>query len=792
MRTRRFTLLLLAIYLVFVGGSAYYSLFFPVRVLHHAVITVVLALWLLGRLRRGQGLPLTPINRPLYAAVSVWAVSAAFSIDPRMAVEHLWFPLTHGLFFFALADMIQRGRQRQLMEIQFFLGALVVIVTGLELASWYFGLGIVPGTSVGWVDVIGPGLWLPLDLRRVSLAMNISTLLAGYVAPLVVLAAGWALTAERRYRGALWGLAAALALVLALTMSRGGYLSAAAGLGTLFVLRATASARVTRLLSKRTLLLAGVLAVLALGVGFVVVTTSPGRAGGDLGRLDMWQSAVRLAAAHPLTGVGPGLFGPAFRAVRDPLIVQDKLASAHNVYLNTAAETGVFGVVVALWLAWAFGRAWWRQRQAAEGGRQFRLDVCFAALVGLGIHSLADVFTITPIVLLIALLAAYCVVRPRVGFAVPSSDGRLTAVVALALVLAYGTWLGWLDVAQGHYQASLRGGEQALDEARQAAALDPGLRLYALQVAYVGAQQAEPTEARRLYADALALDPTWDTGWINLAALAEQDGDISAALDALSRARALNEGSPATLNWARIADAHETAPRDAIVEAYRRGMGLPLSSWWLETEARREAVEGWLADTTLDLRYRVLMAHDPARAAALVPSEPVTVEEWWVVGQAAYESGDRTGAEAAFTQAIVLAPRLGDLYVSRAHSRVDSDPEGARRDLTIAELVGTWLEYPNAVRAELTDDLDEQRGYWAAALPPRAVGQEYAAVMYVRQAGFDIAPLMRPVGPGSAALAPWYALAQSYEATGELDAAANVYRAIVEIAPEEDAARAAE
>lgn len=789
MRTRRLLLLFFAIYLVFVGGSAYYNLFFPVRVLHHLVVTVALALWLFGRVRRRLGLPLTPLNLPLLAAVGVWLVTATFSIDPRMAFEHVWFPLTHVLFFFVLADLIQRGRQRQVMEIQFFLGALVVIMTGLELISWYFGLGIVPGTAAGWVEVIGPGLWLPLQLPRVSLAMNISTLLAGYAAPLVVLTTGWALTAERRYRTALGLLAGALAVVLALTLSRGGYLSAAAGLGTLFVLRATASARVTRFLSKRALLAVGAAGLLALGLGFVVLTASAGRAAGDVGRLDMWQSALRLAAADPLTGVGPGLFGPAFRSVRDPLIVQDKLASAHNVYLNTAAETGLPGVLVGLWLALAFVRAWWRQRQAAEDGRQFRLDVCFAALVGLGIHSLVDVFTITPIVLLIALLAAYCVVRPRVGFEIPPTGHRLTSVGALVAVLAYGAWLGWLDVAQSHYQASLRGGETALDEARQAAALDPGLRLYALQVAYLGAQQAEPAEARRLYEQALALEPGWETGWLNLSALAEQDGDFAAALEALSRARTLNDRSTATLNWARVAEAHAAAPPDAIVAAYARVMTLPLSSWWGATPLRREAVALWLEDAPVDWAYRVLAVHDPARAEALVPTDPTTAADWWVVGQAAYAVGDMAGAEAAFSQAITRAPRWGDAYASRARSRITSDPDGARRDLTLAELLGPQFESVAMARADLTDDLAEKRRLWASALGARTVIQEYAAVMYGRPAGFDVLPALRPLGPGRAALAPWYALAQSYEQTGERDAAANVYRAILDLAPEEDAAR---
>jgi tetratricopeptide (TPR) repeat protein len=746
MRNRQLPLLLLAIYLVFVGGSAYYALIFPVRVLHHVVVTLVLALWLVGRLRRGQGLPQTPLNRPLYAAVVVWLVSAVASSDPRMAFEHLWFPITHGLFFFALADFIQRGRQRQLFEIQFFLAALVVIITGLELASWYFGLGIVPGTSVGWTDVLGPDLPLPLEILRVSLAMNISTLLAGYVAPLVVVTLGWALTAHRRYRAVLLMLAAALAVVLALTMSRGGYLSAAAGVATLVVLRASVSSWVTQRLSARTLLAAGGLALLAGGVGFAIISATPGRTSGDLGRLDMWQSAVRLTAAHPLTGVGPGLFGPAFRLERTPTLVQDKLASAHNVVLNNAAETGLPGLAVSLWLVIAFVRGWWRQRMAASGGRQFRLDVCFAALVGLAVHSMVDVFTITPIMLTIALLAAYCVVTPRRGFDIPPSAHRVTALVALLIVLGYGAWLALLDVAQNRYQASLGGGDGALEAVQEARALDPGLRLYGLQEAYLAAQTADLPTARALYTQALALDPTWDTGWLNFAALAEADDDLPAALEATSRAMAINSrSSSATLHWARLAEALDAAPDEDIIAAYMRYPILLTNDWWTETPLRREALEQVADGASLDMQYRIWAAHDPARAAALVPDAPVTVADWWVVGQAALDEGDAAGAEGAFTQAIALSPRDGDLYASRARARAITDRAAAQRDLMLAELLGVVQENLNDVRLLLTDDPAERERLIAASTQ-RTVSQAFAAVVYGRPAAFDVLPAMQGIG----------------------------------------------
>lgn len=46
--------------------------------------------------------------------------------------------------------------------------------------------------------------------------------------------------------------------------------------------------------------------------------------------------------------------------------------------------------------------------------------------------------------------------------------------------------------------------------------------------------------AIRTYQQALALEPTWDTGWINLAVLQLRRGNNEIALDYLDKARQIN------------------------------------------------------------------------------------------------------------------------------------------------------------------------------------------------------------------------------------------------------------
>lgn len=804
MRTGKLALLFLALYLIFLGGSAYYNLIFPVRVVHHVLITLLLAGWLIARLRRGEGLPRTPVNTPLYAMVAVWFVTALLSVDPRMALEGVWFQVTHVLFFFVLVSRFQQGYPRDTMEIQFFMAAVVVLLSGLEIASWYFGLGFVPGTETGWIDVIGPGRWLPSGAPRLSLAMNISTLLAGYVAPLIPLTVGWAWTTPRRdYRRALWLLGVALGVILLLTFSRGGWIGAAVGLGVLGVFRLiNIPSRWQRLPLPVTIGLA-IAAGAVLVIGVVTVSVQSVRVGGDQERVEMWRGAAAMTQDDPLSGVGPGQFGRAYRSYRDLVGVQDKLVSAHNLYLNVMAETGLPGLLVGIWFVIAFLRGWWRRWQAAESpAERLRLAACLAGLVTLAFHSLVDVFTITPIALLAALLAAYSLVGYRSRLAGPIPPDRpVTGLVALLIVVGYGVWFIPMDMAQARFQASQRGGEEALAEAQTAAALDPALDLYELQQAYLlGEQAGDDPDALNAAADAydhaLALEPTWDTGWLNRAALAERQDEIETALAALEQAASMTPFNTAWLHWARIAEAHEVRPEEAIVGAYSRyiresASGLPASPFWTETLLRRQALDSFLNDAGLSVRYVVLTSNDPSRAALLVPETPTTAEEWWVVGHARLRAGDSEDAVVAFSEAVRLAPAVGDYHLALANAKATLDREASTRDFALGLLLGPYLESPIPAQVALAPTPEAQERLRLSALTGRVLSGEFAATMYGRPAVFDLLPEVRPLGPARLQLDPVYDQAALYREAGRMDDAMNVYRAILDAAPyERDAAQA--
>src|SRR5690606_176497 len=143
-----------------------------------------------------------------------------------------------------------------------------------------------------------------------------------------------------------------------------------------------------------------------------------------------------------------------------------------------------------------------------------------------------------------------------------------------------------------------------------------------------------------------------------------------------------------------------------------------------ETALRQQALIEHVELMPIDYQYRVYAAQFPERAAALIPDAPQTAAEWWVAGQAALERGDHEAARAGFDRAIDLRPTVGDYYVSRAESMLDSDPDAARLDLQIATLLGTTYTQPNAVLARLAATDDERRQLLAAALPPKVSRQE--------------------------------------------------------------------
>ncbi len=106
-------------------------------------------------------------------------------------------------------------------------------------------------------------------------------------------------------------------------------------------------------------------AVAAMAVGFVVVAAvfpdvqqrfvsifDPSQ---NEGRLNLWRTAWRMISAHPIWGIGPGMFDAVFETYKVPGFY-DAFGHAHNDYLNMAVNSGIPAMLawITLWGYWLY------------------------------------------------------------------------------------------------------------------------------------------------------------------------------------------------------------------------------------------------------------------------------------------------------------------------------------------------------------------------------------------------------------------------------------------------------
>ncbi len=107
-------------------------------------------------------------------------------------------------------------------------------------------------------------------------------------------------------------------------------------------------------------------------------------------------AALNVFADHPLIGVGPGEFSTYYRQYADQVGLLSKAADreAHNLYLGTAAETGILGLVcflmvlfVTLWELARARRRWiGRRNDLANMATAFSLSVVTYMTTGIFLH----------------------------------------------------------------------------------------------------------------------------------------------------------------------------------------------------------------------------------------------------------------------------------------------------------------------------------------------------------------------------------------------------------------------
>jgi len=791
----------LVIYLAFIGGASYPVTNIFLRGLHHFLMTALLAGWLLGQIRRGRPLPATALDLPLLVLVGWWGVVLVASQDWRVSLEQSWTLFLHLIGLYILVDS---ARRRWVFEGLFLVAALVVLVSGVELFSWYFGLGFA-GFKQGWWGLGNP---LPPVFYRLSLAFNVATWLGNFVVLVLPLTLAWALTARKRDdRRALWLVSLGLVWVLAFSLSRGALLGGMAAVGVWALVKLilqNAWGRRGRGLGL------GLLAIFAVGGLGVVYLLSQSRGSGDQGRVILWESALAMMQDHPVFGVGVYQYGYFLREYSPLNATTDHLKTAHNLYLNTAAEIGIPGLLLLLWLGGAFLLAWWRTWQEAASTTRTRLTAVLAALTGFVVQSLVDTFTFTSTLLPLLVGVAYVLAqRPPT----PKRPHFTLRYALLVGVVASFVWLARIDLAQFRLlQSSLALAQKdyptALEKVEAAQALDPHLRLYALQKAGIlGAMEDE--NAILAYEHALQADPNFHVGWVNLAALYAEQGDFAAATSAMQRALA----NRPDMNWYWLklgtyqeAAGHEQAAAESYQQALARSSLIPQLS--RSYAPPLSASHFWDDAASYPARERALGAifdaYSPERRLifALNLNREVWIEE--ALGEVNSQETNTNLAiiglglyathKGNFEQAAAFFARIADnawVQSQLARSYLESgDLDRAEKAAKTALFLSPTLgREANSVLAALPHTPEgEINGLLVGAVFPRFVVHAYDEAVFGHIAFLDYLPLVNI--PGAADFSAWFWLAERYAAdndpsTDPLD----VYRAILQIDPYHPTAR---
>jgi len=295
-----------------------------------ASLLVGIVLYVVKFKMSGQSFRRTPFDLPIAAFVLISGLSVLVSPDPAFSFYNYYNLVgRYVLLYILLVQNITTFQQMKALLYALGSSALLVVLYGFY--QYIFGIDI---STMKWVD----GAAFPELKTRVFSTWENPNILAGYLDIVLAIVFGLFCTLDdKKTRWILGGFFCLTAVCLAMTYARGACLSIAvviAGYG---------------LLKDRRILLACIL------VAAIILTADTALADRLLSvfnqmdtssemRLALWESTLAMVMDHPLLGIGWGAYWMVYPNydfyINDAAV---KIVHAHNMYLNFAAEIGVFG-----------------------------------------------------------------------------------------------------------------------------------------------------------------------------------------------------------------------------------------------------------------------------------------------------------------------------------------------------------------------------------------------------------------------------------------------------------------
>jgi hypothetical protein len=265
------------------------------------------------------------------------------------------------------------------------------------------------------------------------------------------------------------------------------------------------------------------------------------------GRWQYWTVAAREFRAHPLVGGGAGSYETWWNRLRPgPLVARD----AHSLYIETAGELGLFGLLLiggVVGTGLTAGARQLRRGPSEERTTVAALAAAFLAFaVAAGVDWMWELSAVGAVgIVLLALLALPSDVRAEVGRRRRSAGVVSIALLAAAAVAAEGVLL-LSDERVRESQAAVVGGDlrTAARDAAAARALEPWAATPSLQLALIRELAGDIPSADAAIHSAIARAPQDWTLWLVAARIETKERKIVEARRSLARARHLNPLGP--------------------------------------------------------------------------------------------------------------------------------------------------------------------------------------------------------------------------------------------------------
>ena len=293
------------------------------------VLTVALACWVAGVVRRRESLKTPAFWWPLVAYAGMTLIAAAFSVDPATSLID-----SKQLVLLLIVPLVYRlaWGDRAL--------TVVTVAISIGAASALFGIfqyGVLEYDNLG---------------RRPQGTLSHYMTYSGILMLVATTAAARVLF---RRTDRTWPMLVLPALLVALTLTftRSAWVGACGGIALLLTLKDR------RLLAVIPIVAALLFAMAPPRITDRVYSVFDLQDPTNRDRFAMLRSGVKMVAANPLTGVGPEMVGRVYEDYRDLLAVEEINPHLHNVPMQIAAERGLPALAVWLWFIGATVKHLW-------------------------------------------------------------------------------------------------------------------------------------------------------------------------------------------------------------------------------------------------------------------------------------------------------------------------------------------------------------------------------------------------------------------------------------------------